>query len=281
MFVVKFYSSPEQRQTRREAGTQSFRSEAPIATSDSGVAGKEIRIPMRLPSLRIAARRFGTHASWERQDRTCAIVGRQIVLLALSTLHARSVRRRRRRMSSSRRRQFRPADHQGTPVTILAAGSAYSFKPTAADPDGDPLTFSASNVPGWASFDRYDRRAHRHAHRSQRRHDRHDHHRGQRLAWRSTQLPAFRIEVVSSATVPPPPNGNTAPTITGTPATTATVGQVYTFAPVGDDADDDTLTYSIAEQAELGHVHAGHRRTARHAGQQRRRHDQQHRDSRQ
>ncbi len=38
-----------------------------------------------------------------------------------------------------------------------------------------------------------------------------------------TQLPAFRIQVTSNATTPPP--ANVAPTIAGTPATTATVGQ--------------------------------------------------------
>src|SRR6188472_2362469 len=34
----------------------------------------------------------------------------------------------------------------GTPVTTLAAGSFYSFTPTAGDPDGDSLTFNATNV---------------------------------------------------------------------------------------------------------------------------------------
>jgi hypothetical protein len=57
------------------------------------------------------------------------------------------------------------------------------------------------------------------------------------------QLPAFSIQVSSNATTPPP--ANVAPTIAGTPATTATVGRTYTFAPVGDDANDDTLTYTI------------------------------------
>jgi len=130
---------------------------------------------------------------------------------------------------------------QGTPVTTLMAGSAYSFTPTAADPDGDALTFTASGVPTWASFNATtgaltgtpteanvgmtgmitievsDSRA-------------------------STQLPAFRINVVSATNNPP---GNVAPTITGTPPTGAVVGQVYSFVPVGDDADDDALTFSI------------------------------------
>jgi hypothetical protein len=29
---------------------------------------------------------------------------------------------------------------------------AYSFQPTASDPDGNPLTFSITNLPGWAQF---------------------------------------------------------------------------------------------------------------------------------
>jgi hypothetical protein len=41
----------------------------------------------------------------------------------------------------------------GTPPTSVAVGAAYSFRPTASDPDGDALTFSISNKPAWASFD--------------------------------------------------------------------------------------------------------------------------------
>ena len=130
----------------------------------------------------------------------------------------------------------------GTPPTTLSAGSRYSFTPTAADPDGDKLTFSASNVPSWATFDSQT---------------------GNLAGTPAeanvgmtpeiqievsdskviTQLPAFRIQVTSNASTPPP--ANRAPTLTGTAATTATVGQSYTFAPVGDDADDDNLTYTI------------------------------------
>lgn len=41
---------------------------------------------------------------------------------------------------------------------------------------------------------------------------------------------------------------NDAPTITGSPATTATEGGVYSFTPSGGDVDGDTLTYSISGQ---------------------------------
>ena len=41
----------------------------------------------------------------------------------------------------------------GTPETSVKAGAAYSFTPTASDPDeGAVLTFSISNKPAWASF---------------------------------------------------------------------------------------------------------------------------------
>jgi hypothetical protein len=133
----------------------------------------------------------------------------------------------------------------GSPTTALPAGNAYSFTPAAADPDGDTLTFSATNVPAWATFNAStgaltgmpteanvgmtemivievsDSKA-------------------------IAQLPAFRIQISSQATTPPPTN--VAPTITGSPAIIATVGQAYTFQPVGADANGDILTYSIVNR---------------------------------
>jgi hypothetical protein len=40
----------------------------------------------------------------------------------------------------------------GTPATTVNAGTAYSFQPTATDPNGDTLTFSIQNAPSWATF---------------------------------------------------------------------------------------------------------------------------------
>ncbi|HEY6641678.1 fibronectin type III domain-containing protein [Povalibacter sp.] len=40
----------------------------------------------------------------------------------------------------------------GSPSTSVDVGSAYSFRPTAADADRDTLTFSVSNKPSWATF---------------------------------------------------------------------------------------------------------------------------------
>ncbi|MEO8064278.1 MAG: putative Ig domain-containing protein [Pseudomonadota bacterium] len=131
----------------------------------------------------------------------------------------------------------------GTPTTSLNAGSPYNFQPQASDPDGDALVFSALNLPRWAIINTKtgavsgtpaeadvgmtgmitvmvsDSKA-------------------------ISELPDFRIQVSSAATVPPPVT-NSPPTIVGTPPTTATVGQTYSFTPVGDDDDNDTLTFSI------------------------------------
>jgi len=132
---------------------------------------------------------------------------------------------------------------EGTPVTTLAAGSNYSFTPKASDPNGDALKFSVVNKPGWASFDTAtgaltgtptEANVGKSAMITIEVSD----------SQAITQLPGFQIDVVSSANVPQP-DVNTPPTIVGTPGTQASVGQVSTFTPVGDDADDDTLTFEI------------------------------------
>jgi hypothetical protein len=41
----------------------------------------------------------------------------------------------------------------GNPITEVLIDNAYSFQPSASDADGDTLTFSIQNQPGWATFD--------------------------------------------------------------------------------------------------------------------------------
>jgi hypothetical protein len=41
----------------------------------------------------------------------------------------------------------------GIPPGTAIVSQPYSFRPTASDADGDPLTFSIQNRPGWATFD--------------------------------------------------------------------------------------------------------------------------------
>jgi hypothetical protein len=40
----------------------------------------------------------------------------------------------------------------GSPATTVASGHAYTFQPTATDPNGLKIVFSASNLPSWATF---------------------------------------------------------------------------------------------------------------------------------
>ena len=46
-----------------------------------------------------------------------------------------------------------PPSLSGNAPGAVTAGQTYTFRPAANDPDGDPLTFSADNLPGWASLD--------------------------------------------------------------------------------------------------------------------------------
>jgi hypothetical protein len=124
----------------------------------------------------------------------------------------------------------------GTPATSAAPGVAYSFTPSASDVNGDPLRFSISGRPGWASFDQVT---------------------GKLSGTPTTSnlktysnivitvtdgsanvaLAPFSITVSSSANRPP--------TISGTPPTSVSVGQTYSFRPVAADADNNTLGFSI------------------------------------
>ena len=45
-----------------------------------------------------------------------------------------------------------PPTISGTPARTASAGKRYSFTPHATSPDGDPISFSVKNKPGWASF---------------------------------------------------------------------------------------------------------------------------------
>lgn len=122
----------------------------------------------------------------------------------------------------------------GTPSTSVSVGSKYSFRPTASDADGQRLRFSIANKPSWASFSGTNGRLS-----------------GTPRAvglWENieirvsdgtntTALPAFSIRAVSRS--------NVAPTISGTPATSVTAGQAYTFQPTASDPDGNTLGFSI------------------------------------
>ena len=124
----------------------------------------------------------------------------------------------------------------GTPASTATVGVAYAFQPTATDADGNTLTYSAANLPTWATFSSSTGRLSGTPTSS-----------AAGLTFSgitvsvsdgsaTSSLPAFSIAVLS---------GNRAPTISGTPATSATVGVAYAFQPTAADPDGNTLTYSI------------------------------------
>jgi len=126
----------------------------------------------------------------------------------------------------------------GTPSGTATAGKWYVFRPSASDADGDSLTFSIANKPSWANFSASTGRLAGTPGTS---------HAGtyNNIVIRvsdgkaTTSLPAFSITISGS---------NTAPTISGTPSSTATVGKAYSFQPSASDADGDALTFSIANK---------------------------------
>lgn len=126
----------------------------------------------------------------------------------------------------------------GTPATSVTTGQSYSFTPTAADPDGNTLTFSIVNPPPWASFSSSTGRLSGTPSSSSV---------GNYIDIRisvsdgqaSASLAPFSI-VVSQANRPP--------TISGSPPTTAREGQAYAFTPSANDADGDTLSFSITNR---------------------------------
>jgi hypothetical protein len=125
----------------------------------------------------------------------------------------------------------------GTPPSTATVGKAYTFRPTAKDPEGKALTFSIRNKPTWANFSTSSGLLS-----------------GTPTAAgtfssilivatdgvSSTSLTTFKITVTGSSGAT-----NTAPTITGTPGTSGKVGTAYSFTPTARDANGDALSFSI------------------------------------
>ncbi len=125
----------------------------------------------------------------------------------------------------------------GAPSTSVAAASAYNFAPSGADADGDALTWSITNRPSWATFSAATGALTGTPTAAQK-----GTYSGIVISASdglggSAQLASFAITVM-----------NTAPTLTGTPATTGRVGTAYSFAPTSSDANGDTLAYSISNR---------------------------------
>ncbi len=127
----------------------------------------------------------------------------------------------------------------GSPITALTVGQGYNFRPIASDADNDELIFSIDNMPAWANFNTANGRLYGVPTVADI---------GSSGSIRisvsdgivTVSLPGFNINVNGPA--------NTAPVISGNPATQIVEGQPYNFQPTTSDADGDTLSFSIDNQ---------------------------------
>jgi hypothetical protein len=125
----------------------------------------------------------------------------------------------------------------GTPTTSISAYSTYRFVPATRDANGDTLHFTILNRPSWATFSYGTGGVY-----------------GKPTTtgtWRNIQifvtdghvtksLPAFSITVTSAT--------NSAPKISGTPPTSVTLGNSYSFKPTASDPNGNTLGFSISNR---------------------------------
>jgi len=135
--------------------------------------------------------------------------------------------------------QSTPPSISGSPSLTATSGAAYSFKPTAMDADGDPLTFSIRNKPVWANFDT--------------------------ATGTLTGTPSVSnvgnfagivigvsdgAATASLATFSIAVNapGQKAPSISGNPSKSVLVGTPYSFTPAASDPGGLALTFSIANK---------------------------------
>jgi hypothetical protein len=132
----------------------------------------------------------------------------------------------------------------GTPVTSIAAGSTYSFTPTAKDSDGTKPAFTITGKPSWATFNsttgqltgkpttaaKYSNIGIGAYHGST-----------------TSSVLWFSITVTGSGGTPPsgspPPSAGV--TISGTPATTVAVGGSYSFTPTVSDSTGGKPAFTI------------------------------------
>jgi hypothetical protein len=129
----------------------------------------------------------------------------------------------------------------GAPPTTARVGEEYLFDPIASDADGDALTFAIVNRPDWATFSPTTGRL-----------------RGTPPATAQSSYPDIQISVTDgkqTASLPafrlsvaPSTPQNTAPTISGTPATAVVAGNAYQFTPTATDPDGQVLTFSIGNR---------------------------------
>ena len=129
----------------------------------------------------------------------------------------------------------------GTPATTGVTGKAYSFTPTATGPSGYTLRFTILDMPSWATFNSTTGKLSGTPTIGGTYHDIVE---GVTDGVAKATLPAFSITVSKSTSA----STSAVPTISGTPATTATVGTAYSFTPKASVSNGDALSFSITNK---------------------------------
>ena len=130
----------------------------------------------------------------------------------------------------------------GTPPTSVKVSNAYTFQPTAKDPEGKKLTFYIKNKPAWTSFSASTGKLSGTPSSS-------NLGRFSDILIRVSDgisfaaLPVFSIDVTGTAG-----SGNTAPKISGTPLKSINAASAYSFQPTASDVNGDPLTFSISNR---------------------------------
>lgn len=133
-----------------------------------------------------------------------------------------------------------PPEIEGVPFNAVGHGQEYEFVPYATDSDSEVLVFSIVNKPSWADFDSYTGRLW-----------------GTPAAEDMGEHPNIQIFVsdgesrvgLDPFTITVKEGyQNQPPVIFGVPSTYIDPGEYYSFAPEAHDAEDDLLTFSIANK---------------------------------
>jgi Putative Ig domain len=129
----------------------------------------------------------------------------------------------------------------GSASTSVLAGRAYEFTPATSGDIGRHMTFSIANKPAWASFNSHNGSLS-----------------GIPAAATAGSYARITISVTDgksydslppfTLTVTAPKPANHAPTIGGAPLTSIETGQTYNFLPKAQDADGNTLRFSISSK---------------------------------
>jgi len=122
----------------------------------------------------------------------------------------------------------------GSPAAVATIGSKYSFTPSAQDADGDTLRFLIKNRPSWLAFS-YQSGSISGTPTSA-------------GTWDNIKIfvsDGHTVKAMQAFSISVSGTANRAPTISGSPATSASVGVAYSFQPSASDADGNALGFSI------------------------------------